>query len=205
MGRVTQDVAMIHGWEAPEDARRPVLLLGRVLGALVVLVALGVSAPIIKRILRPPTPTQPQTALPSRSTIPGTAALPDAGTSTARINAPETAPRSTRAPSSIPSAPRPAITSTSVDTLADRQTTSTSTRPVVSAPARLFVSASPWGQLYVDDTLVGNTPKANIELSPGEHVVRIVRTGFVSFERVLTAQSGDTLRLTDIVLVPSRP
>jgi hypothetical protein len=88
----------------------------------------------------------------------------------------------------------------------DRQAAAVTTPSTPAAPpARLFVNASPWGQLYVDGTLIGNTPKANIELSPGEHVVRITRPGFIPFERSLTVQSGDTLRLTDIVLVPGQP
>jgi serine/threonine-protein kinase len=72
-------------------------------------------------------------------------------------------------------------------------------------PATLMVNATPWGSLYLDGRLVGNTPQAGLSLTPGVHVVRVVRDGFVPFERTITARVGDTLRLTDIVLQPLSP
>jgi hypothetical protein len=78
--------------------------------------------------------------------------------------------------------------------------------PAVGAEAgRLFVNASPWGQLYVDGQLLGNTPKANLSLSPGSHAVRVVREGYEPFERTVQILSGQSVRLTDIVLVERRP
>ncbi len=56
-------------------------------------------------------------------------------------------------------------------------------RPRVSAPAarapsrppvaagRLFVNATPWGQVYVDGVLIGNTPRAGVAISPGGEVL----------------------------------
>jgi serine/threonine-protein kinase len=69
-------------------------------------------------------------------------------------------------------------------------------------PGRLFVNASPWGELYIDGQFIGNTPKANLDLSPGRHTIRVVRDGFEPFERQLDVASGQVVRLTDIVLVP---
>jgi serine/threonine-protein kinase len=69
-------------------------------------------------------------------------------------------------------------------------------------PATLLVSASPWGQLFIDGVLVGNTPKANIPLSPGRRLVRITREGYEPFERELMVEPGQVIRLTGIVLRP---
>jgi serine/threonine protein kinase len=93
------------------------------------------------------------------------------------------------------------------------------TTPVAAAPAvptpaapasaaeagRLFVNATPWGQLYVDGQLVGNTPKANLSLAAGAHTIRVVREGFEPFERAIQVGAGEVVRLTGIVLVARRP
>ena len=82
--------------------------------------------------------------------------------------------------------------------------TPTAARRRASAPpGLLFVSATPWGQLYVDGQLVGNTPKANLSLAPGAHTIRVLREGYQPFERTIQVESGQALRLTDIVLVQS--
>lgn len=72
-------------------------------------------------------------------------------------------------------------------------------------PGHLFVSATPWGQLFVDGQLIGNTPRANLALAPGAHTIRVVRDGFAPFERSLQVASGQVIRLTGIVLAPRQP
>jgi len=69
---------------------------------------------------------------------------------------------------------------------------------------RLFVNASPWGQLFVDGVAAGNTPKANLPVAAGSHTLRIVREGFETWERTVQVGSGEAVRLTDIVLT-ARP
>jgi hypothetical protein len=69
----------------------------------------------------------------------------------------------------------------------------------------LFVNATPWGQLFIDGQLVGNTPQANLVVSAGPHRVRVVREGFQAFERVIQLAPGQELRLTDIVLTAVTP
>ncbi|HXY19078.1 MAG TPA: PEGA domain-containing protein, partial [Gemmatimonadales bacterium] len=59
-----------------------------------------------------------------------------------------------------------------------------------------------WGQLYVDGQLVGNTPRANIMLLSGPHVIRVLREGYQTYEKMISVQPGQLVRLTDIVLVP---
>ncbi len=66
----------------------------------------------------------------------------------------------------------------------------------------LVVNARPWGQLYVDGRLIGNTPLRNVRLSPGTHRVRVERDGYVPFERTVRVATGQVIRLTDIVLEP---
>lgn len=69
-----------------------------------------------------------------------------------------------------------------------------------SRPGRLFVNATPWGQLFIDGVLAGNTPRANLPLEPGRHSIRIVRYGYEPFERQIVVRPGQTIRLTDIEL-----
>lgn len=72
-------------------------------------------------------------------------------------------------------------------------------------PARLFVNSTPWGQLYIDGQLVGNTPQANLVVPAGSHRVRVVRDGFQPFERVVQLAPGQEFRLTDITLPETTP
>lgn len=72
-------------------------------------------------------------------------------------------------------------------------------------PGRLFVNATPWGQLYIDGQLVGNTPQANLEIPAGAHRVRIARDGFQPFERTIQVAPGQEVRLVDIVLQQVTP
>ena len=73
---------------------------------------------------------------------------------------------------------------------------------VPPTPAQLFVNASPWGTVYIDGKSIGNTPKANVEMMPGVHTIRIERAGFELFEQEFTVKAGEVLRLLDIVLKP---
>ena len=90
-------------------------------------------------------------------------------------------------------------------------------RPRVRAPAtraasrppaasgRLFVNATPWGQVYVDGVLIGNTPRAGVSIAPGAHRLRIVRDGFQPVDLAIRVAPGQELRLTDIVLQEVKP
>jgi len=81
-------------------------------------------------------------------------------------------------------------------------------RPVVTAtaaPARLFVNSTPWGQVYIDGQLVGNTPQANLVVGAGAHRVRVARDGFQPWERAVQLAPGQELRITDISLQAVAP
>ena len=68
---------------------------------------------------------------------------------------------------------------------------------------RVYVNSTPWGQVYIDGELVGNTPRSDLPMAAGSHTLRIVRDGFLPYERQVQVAPGQELRLTDLVL--SRP
>lgn len=72
-------------------------------------------------------------------------------------------------------------------------------------PARLVISTDPWGEILIDGRPAGNTPRTDLTLPPGEHLIRVVRDGFMPFERRVTVRSGETLRLTGIALQARAP
>jgi len=71
-------------------------------------------------------------------------------------------------------------------------------------PAHLFVQSRPWGEVFVDGVSVGNTPKMDIPIVPGRHIIRVVREGFIPFEGVVNFGAGQVIRLTQIVLDPEQ-
>ncbi len=74
-----------------------------------------------------------------------------------------------------------------------------------ASPGRLFVNATPWGQVYVDGDLVGNTPQIGLPVPPGPHRLRVVRDGFEPYEVAIRVGAGQELRITDIVLHELKP
>jgi hypothetical protein len=72
-----------------------------------------------------------------------------------------------------------------------------------AAPGWLVVSSRPWGNLYVDGRLVGNTPQATVWLTPGAHRVEIKRDGFKSFLADVTIDANREFRLTRVTLDPT--
>ena len=74
--------------------------------------------------------------------------------------------------------------------------------PVAPAPGRLFVGATPWGDVQIDGRAVGHTPLVALPIAAGWHHVGIVRDGFAPFERRIQLAPGEDVRLTGIVLQP---
>jgi hypothetical protein len=64
----------------------------------------------------------------------------------------------------------------------------------------LSVNAQPWGQVYIDDSLVGTTPKIGVTVAAGRHRVRVTRDGFAPATRTVLVPSGGRVRITDIIL-----
>jgi hypothetical protein len=104
---------------------------------------------------------------------------------------------------SRPAAEQPAAPPAQVEPAAPVRTAPDETpRPAAAVSGRLFVNARPWGQLYIDGRLIGNTPQPDLALTPGVHTIRVERDGFVPFEREVRIGSGQVVRLTDIELEP---
>jgi Protein kinase domain/PEGA domain len=215
--RVTTEVMMVKDWEPPADPGRPLRIVGRVTVVLLVAVAIAAVTPAARDLLWP----EPVATRPAPSPVATTATAPAPVVATPpRLGAPRPAtdePSAPRAelrdsarvlpPSSI-ARPRTAP-STTPPAPADRATPAVSPVPATSATetgaATLFVNATPWGQVFVDGTLIGNTPRANIALTAGSHTIRVNRTGFATWERTIRVTAGETVRFTDIVLTPERP
>ena len=115
---------------------------------------------------------------------------PRAGTPRTRPTTPRTTPAAGGTTTPTNPAPR--------DTGARRPPPGPTTTAV--EPAHLFIAASPWGVLYVDDRQIGNTPQADVKVPPGTHSIRITRDGYLPYETIIAIESGESLRLTDIVL-----
>jgi hypothetical protein len=169
--------------------------------AILLAAAVPILLPFFKQAKE--TPVAVATDAPVSVTPPDAAALP-APTRVVESEAPRTDPpvaprpepraaqpqRRTVPPSSIPQPTRPPAAAEVA---------------AAPAPARLTINASPWGQVFIDDVLIGNTPRANIEVAAGEHVIRVSRQGFSTFTRTVRLQAGESLRITDIVLTPVSP
>ncbi len=126
-------------------------------------------------------------------------------TAARRQDAGEAQPRPSRDPTAVaPTAtdvPAPAAATPAPSPPAPAQAPA----PAATEAGRLSVNATPWGELYVDGRLIGNTPKANLPLAPGAHTIRIVRDGFEPYERTILVAPGETVRLTGIQLTERRP
>lgn len=109
-------------------------------------------------------------------------------------------------PSPSPPPKRPAGAATTPSTSVRRPTPSAPPPDAaLQQPARLFINATPWGELSIDGQSMGNTPKADLQVLPGTHRLRVSRDGFDPWERVITVRPGETLRITDIVLSEQKP
>lgn len=206
--KVAQDVVLIEEWTPPADPRRHLLLLGRVAAVLGVGAVLLLAARELRGILRPePVALRREAPASTPSAAPGRVAAPPAsapsgataGSTTDRPTAPAAG-----APGSKSAPPRTAAPTSATPSVAAPPAQAGPT-PSAAAPAKLFVNATPWGQLFVDGLLIGNTPRANVELTPGSHLIRVVRPGFTTFERTIRVSAGEVVRITDIVLVPAQP
>lgn len=122
-----------------------------------------------------------------------------------RLEPPPTPPSATQPPppAAAPSGveDRPPLPRVSEPRAVRRPVPSATAAPPVE-PGRLFINATPWGTVYVDGERVGNTPRANLEIAPGLHRVRVERDGFEPYERQIMVAPGQVVRLVDIVLAP---
>jgi hypothetical protein len=67
-----------------------------------------------------------------------------------------------------------------------------------SAPAKVDVSSTPDGaDIEIDGNFVGNTP-SEIELAPGDHVVRVSKAGYSTWERKIKVTGGEIRLAADL-------
>lgn len=172
--------------------------------ALVTLLALGaVAAPWVMSSGSSGGPAERPAARPPLAT-PRAESLP-------ALPAPELPPEAARdslaaLPRATPSAPAPAPVIPArprVTTPVHRSAAPRAPRAV--EPGRLFINATPWGQVYLDDQLLGNTPQVGVSVPPGAHRLRVVRDGFTPYEAEINLAPGQQLRITDIVLHEMKP
>jgi hypothetical protein len=79
------------------------------------------------------------------------------------------------------------------------------TSPVALTPGRLYVNATPWGVLSIDGEVIGNTPRTDVEIAAGTHLIRVTQDGFEPYERQVEIAPGQELRITNIVLRRLQP
>jgi hypothetical protein len=66
----------------------------------------------------------------------------------------------------------------------------TAPAPELAEAPKITVTSDPaGGDIEVDGNFVGNTPSA-IDLTPGEHVIRITKSGYQAWERKMKVMSG---------------
>jgi len=62
-----------------------------------------------------------------------------------------------------------------------------------AAPSGLAVQSNPpQAEVYLDQTLIGETPIKTEDIGPGQHQLKITKAGYVPFEKSFTAQKGKT-------------
>lgn len=190
-GKPTADVIIDHEWTPPEVERRPARLILGVLAAIAAGGVIWLAVPPVLRLVRPEPVVvigAPRTRTPAPAVTTPTEAPAPAPAAAAESPATRTSPT---AP------PATAATTAPVATVP--------TAPVAQQPARLSINAVPWGQVYVDDVFIGNTPRVNVDLAPGERRIRVVRDGYEPFASTITVSPGEAVRLTNIELVRRRP
>lgn len=218
-GRATQEVVMIRDWERAPDPGRTVKTVIQIGLGLAAVVALIFAAPTLGTILgvgpasTAPAPRNTPVAAPvtAPATAPVTArTAPAPSATTPQTEPPRSAiperPRSAAATSADPrrTTPSPAPP-TAVRPPDSTPPAATPSAPVTANGAKLFINATPWGQVSIDGFVIGNTPRANVDLTAGSHTIRVTRAGFATWERTVRVAAGETLRITDIVLVPTQP
>jgi hypothetical protein len=122
---------------------------------------------------------------------------------------PMTAPSRTSVPAPPQSQPAPADSPRVVSqVVAPRPHLRTRGRPATSPSGGvgfLSVSTMPWGQLYFDGVLLGDTPQLGLPVATGRHLVEVERRGFLSATREVQVAPGESVSVTDVELHRATP
>ena len=97
------------------------------------------------------------------------------------------------------SAPAPAPGSTTVQPKSPRRAA-----PNVVPQGFLTIDASPFGQVYIDGTDVGQTPVVEYAVAPGRHTIRIEHPGYKTVTETVQVERNSTVRKR-YALLPETP
>lgn len=61
---------------------------------------------------------------------------------------------------------------------------------------KLVINASPWGNVYLDGALKGQTPLTIEKVPAGKHQIKVVKGGFVEFSKTLEINEGSAEQLS---------
>ncbi len=209
-GRASSQILTIPDWEPPPRAAIPLRTVAVAVAVVAVIVAAVAWVPDLFRRRTPLYDDAPPRPPARVTTSPADTAGAAAGSPDERPAGQERRPR----PQGIP---RPDVTARPTDlspparrpspapTAPARTQAAAEPAPPPAETGRLSVNATPWGQLYLDGQLVGNTPRVNLTVTAGTHTIRVVREGFEPVERTVTVGAGQSVRVTDIVLVERQP
>jgi len=64
---------------------------------------------------------------------------------------------------------------------------------------KIIINASPWGNVYLDGVLKGQTPLTLERVPAAKHQIRVVREGFAEFNKTFNINEGATERLSVIL------
>ncbi len=81
-------------------------------------------------------------------------------------------------------------------------------RPALAAASAGWIwvrSTPPAARIVVDGAETGLRTPARLELQTGEHVVSLIRKGFVTAQRSVTVESGQTMQFTETLPAEQSP
>jgi serine/threonine protein kinase len=61
---------------------------------------------------------------------------------------------------------------------------------------KLIINATPWGEVYLDGTLIGQTPLTVDAVPASRHTIKVSREGYEEFSKTLEIKEGSTERLS---------
>jgi len=74
------------------------------------------------------------------------------------------------------------------------QPQATAPLPAPAPLGHLTIDADPFGEVYIDNVDVGQTPVIEYEVKPGSHAVRIERPGFKTVNVSVAVDANNTVR-----------
>jgi len=76
--------------------------------------------------------------------------------------------------------------------------------PAAVSQGSLTIDASPFGEVYIDGTDVGQTPVVEYAVAPGRHTIRIEHPGYKTVSETVQVNGNSTVRKR-YALLPETP